>query len=101
MADHDDMLDLEHIDRELQHREIVGVLGRGEIGDIAVDEQFARLQVDDLVGGHPAVGAADPEILRRLLALQPLEEAGSAANHALRPGAVIGFQVIQHGRRPT
>jgi hypothetical protein len=66
---HHDVLHLDHIDRELQHG--------GEIGDIAVHEQFARIEIDDLIGGHAAVGAADPEVFRRLLAHQPLEEAAS------------------------
>ena len=39
--DHD-VVNLHHIDRELQHREIVGVLRRRKIGDIAVYEELAR-----------------------------------------------------------
>ena len=60
MAHHHDMLDLDDIDRELQHRKIVGVLRRREIGDVAVDEQLARIEIDDLIGRNPTVGAADP-----------------------------------------
>ena len=100
MPDHEDMLHPQHIDGELQDREVVGVLGRGEIGDIAVDEELARIEVHDLIGGHPAVGAADPEIFRRLLALEPAEEAGLGGNPAFGPGAVVGYQVIEHGCRP-
>ena len=74
MPDHDDVADLDDIDRELKDREIIGVLRRGEIGDVAVDEQFAGTDTDDLVRGDAAIGTADPEILRRLLAFQPLEE---------------------------
>ena len=85
MADHHDVLDLEHVDGELQHREIVGVLRRGEIGDVAMDEQLAGVEVDDLVGRHAAVGAADPQIFRRLLARQPAEEIGVAGDLAGRP----------------
>ena len=79
VAHHHDVLDLDHVDGELQHGEVVGVLRRGQVGDVAVDEQLARIEVDDLVGRHPAVGAADPQVFRRLLALQPLEEVGSVA----------------------
>ena len=97
MADHHDVLDLEHVDRELQHREIIGVLRRGEVRDIAVDEQLAGIEIDDLVGGHAAVGAADPQILGRLLAFEPTEETGVGRHHALCPGAVIGLEMIEHG----
>ena len=38
MANHHDVLDLDDVDGELQHRQIVGVLRRGQIGDIAMDE---------------------------------------------------------------
>ena len=94
MAHHDDVLHLDDIYGELQHRKIIGVLWRGEIGDIAMDEQFAGRQVHDLIGGNAAVGTADPQILRTLLALQPLEEFRIQRNHAFRPGPVIGFQIV-------
>ena len=70
VADDQDVLHLQHVDGELQDGEVVGVLRRREIGDVAVDEELAGIEVDDLVGGHPAVGAADPEIFRRLLAVR-------------------------------
>ena len=38
-----------------------------DIGDVAVDEDLARQHADDLVGRHPAVGAADPEVFGILL----------------------------------
>jgi hypothetical protein len=43
-----------------------------------VDKQLARIEVDDLIGRDAAVGAADPQVFRRLLALQPFEEASAA-----------------------
>ena len=93
---HYDVLYLQYIDRELKHGEVVGILGRREVGDISMDEQFTRGEAHNLVGGHPAVGAADPQILRHLLALEPLEKLAIGRDHALRPGAVACFQVIQH-----
>ena len=39
-----------------------------------MNEQVARQQADDLVGRHPRIGTADPQVLRRLLAGQFLEE---------------------------
>jgi hypothetical protein len=65
-----------------------------------MDEQLAGIEPDDLVGGHAAVGAADPQILRRLLALEPHEEARVAGDLALRPGAIIGLEMIEHGGEP-
>jgi hypothetical protein len=50
-----------------------------EVGDVAMDEQFARPQADDLVGGHPTVCTADPEVLGRLLSGQRFEETADRA----------------------
>jgi hypothetical protein len=97
MADHDDVTHLDDIDGELQHRKIIGVLRRGQVRDIAMDEQFTRRQIHDLIGGNPAVGTTDPQILRPLLAFQPLEEIRVERNHAVSPGAVVGFQIVEHG----
>src|SRR5580700_6605637 len=97
MPNHDDVLDLEDVDGELKHRQIVGILGRRQIGDVAVHEQLAGIEADDLVRRNPAVGAADPQILRRLLARQTPEKSGVRGDHPIGPGAVVGLQVIQHG----
>src|SRR5262245_3330056 len=97
MADHQDMLHLEYVHRELQDREVVGVLRRSEIGDVPVHEELARTQANDLVGGNAAVGAADPQVFRRLQAFEPRKEVGIGRDHALRPGPVVCLQVIQHG----
>ena len=43
-----------------------------DVGDVAVHEDLARREPDDLVRRHPAVRAADPEVLGRL----PLGEIG-------------------------
>ena len=96
VAHHHDVLHLQHIDGELEHGQIVGVLGRGEIGDVAVHEELARIEVHDFVGGHPAVGAADPQILGRLLPLEALEETRVGGDLAFGPGAVACLQMIQH-----
>ena len=67
VSDDDDVLDLEHVDGELHHRQAIEVGMHDDVGDVAVDEHLARRQADDLVGRHAAVGAADPEVFRRLL----------------------------------
>jgi hypothetical protein len=50
VPDDQDMFDVQRIDGEQEHREVVGVLRRSEVGDVAVHEQFARIKPDDLVG---------------------------------------------------
>ena len=67
---HDDVFDVQHIDRKLHHRQAVQVGVHDDVRDVAVDEQLARQQADDLVRGHAAVGAADPQVSRALLLRQ-------------------------------
>ena len=97
MPDHHDVLHVENVDGELQHREIVGVLGRRQVADVPMHEQLTGVDIHDLVGGHAAVRAADPEEFRRLLALEPAEVVGILRDHTLRPGTVVLFQMIDHG----
>src|SRR5262249_45192057 len=59
------------------------------VRDVAVDEHLPRRQSDDLVGGHAAVGAPDPEMLRRLLSRERLEEVRILLGDAARPRAVV------------
>jgi hypothetical protein len=80
MADDDDVAHLDDVGRELDHREAVEVRVDDDVGDVAVDEQLARLEVDELVGRDAAVGAADPQVLRRLLLQKAGEEARRAAS---------------------
>ena len=95
VADDDDVLDLQHVDRELQHREAVEVGVHDDVGDVAVDEQLARRETDDLVGRHAAVGAADPEVSRRLLLARVGEEIRIAVAQARGPRAVAFEQVFE------
>ena len=92
MPHHHDMLHLEDIDSELKHRQVVRILRRGQVGDVAVHEEFAGIEVDDLVGGYPAVGAADPQILRRLLAFSRLKKPASAATLRSAQARLLAFR---------
>ncbi len=67
VADDEDMPDFQHVDRVLQHGEAVKIRVADDVGDVAVDEYFTRRQPDNLVGRHPRIRAADPQVLRRLL----------------------------------
>jgi len=49
------VLDLEDVHGVLKHRETVHVRVNDQVGDVAMDEQLAGQQSNDLVSGHPAV----------------------------------------------
>jgi hypothetical protein len=85
----DHVPDPEHVHGELQHGKAVEVRVHHDVGDVAVHEQLARHQPDDLVGRHAAVGAADPQVLGRLLPGEPREEVGVARRGALGPHPVV------------
>src|SRR5262245_56374083 len=63
---HDDVLHLQYLDRELEHRQVVGILWRCEVGDVSVDEDFARIEIHNLSCWYPAVGASNPQVFWRL-----------------------------------
>jgi hypothetical protein len=60
-----------------------------DVGNVAVNEDLTGKQSNDLVGWNPAVGAAYPKKLRRLLFGEPSEEAGLACLRLRSPGAVL------------
>src|SRR5581483_4632838 len=74
VPNHEDVLDFQHFHGKLQHRQIVCILRRREIGDIPVHEELARFEVYDLVRRHTAVRTANPQVLWRLLTFEALEE---------------------------
>src|SRR5690606_25381131 len=67
VAGHEDMLDLEYVDRELDYRKAVQIGMQYHVGHITVNEKLPRQQADDLIGRHSRIGTTDPEIFRRLL----------------------------------
>ena len=89
MAANDDVPDLEHVHGELHDAEAVQVGMHHKIGHVAVYEEFAWRKIDDLVGRHAAVGAADPKKIRPLLPGKLAEEMGIPLDDLLGPGAVI------------
>ena len=88
VAADDDVLDLEHVDGELQHRQTVEVGMDDDVGDVTVDEQFTRRHTQQFIGRHAAVRAADPQVFRGLLRSEGLEKAGVFFHHRRRPVAV-------------
>ena len=61
------MANFQDINSVLKDCEQIEIGFGNHIGDIAVDEYFAGCEAGDLVGGHAAVGATDPEVLGGLL----------------------------------
>lgn len=57
----------ENLDRILQHGKAVEVGMHNDICDVSMDKNLTRWQVDDLIGGHASIGAADPQDLGFLL----------------------------------
>ena len=94
VADDDDVLDMQHVHGVLQHRQAVEIGVDDDVGHVAVDEQLAGQQVDDLVGGYAAVGAADPEVAGILLCGEFAEEVRVLRVDAFGPEAVLFDQVL-------
>jgi len=63
-----------------------------EIRYVSVDKEFARVEAHNLVGRHSAVGAADPQILRRLLAFESPEKVGVGRNHPFHQARLFAFK---------
>ena len=70
------------------------------VGDVAVHEELAGHQADDLVGRHAAVGTADPQVGGRLLRGERLEEVGVALDDPPRPQLVV-FEKVRKVAHPT
>ena len=79
----------QHLDGVLDHGQAIQVGVDHEVGDVAVDEDFAGGEAENLVGGNAAVGATDPKELRRLDGGKAIEKAGVGGLHAARPFAII------------
>lgn len=67
MAANNNMLYFEYLDRKLNDGQTIEIAMHNNIGDISMDKDFARGQINDLVGGHATVGAADPQNFGGLL----------------------------------
>ena len=100
VAAHDDVIDAQDVDGELDDRQAIEVTVHDDIGHVAVNEKLTWQQSHDLVRGHAAVRAADPEEVRCLLERQSLEERGIAPGNVRGPGAIAGEQFVQVGQDP-
>ena len=85
VAEHDDERAVEHADAELERAEDAGV---DDVAGGAHDEEVAEALVEDDLGGHPRVGAAEEDRERVLLGRDPVPEV-----HVLvRVGALVGHE---------
>src|SRR5262249_19110456 len=79
----------------LDRGQAVQVRVNDDVGNIAMDEHLPGQQADDLVRRHTAIGAADPEVARDLLANQAFEELGVLPYHLGGPCPILREQVTQ------
>ena len=91
----DDVRNFEHLHGVLDDAEAVEVGGDHLIGDVAVRENGARQRVDDDVGRHAAVRAANPQEFGLLIGRETLEIAGIALTDFLGPGFVLKQQFFE------
>src|SRR5262249_10348379 len=96
VADHENVLHLQDVGGELKPGEVGRILRRRQIGNVAMNEQFARIEPDDFVGWDTAVRAPDPKIFRRLLAGETLEETRIRRRLCGGPGSIVCLQMIEH-----
>src|SRR6056297_775893 len=68
---------------------------------VAVNKDFAGVEARHDIRRNPAIGAADPEKLRRLLCGQSREIGWIFGIALLRPSAIAVDEIIQHGVAPS
>ena len=103
MAHDDDIADLENLHRKLQGgRDTVGqsarVVGRHQVGDVAHDEDFARVAVENHFRRDARVTAADEHDVRPLAGCsKTLETAALQRQPGLDEGPIaLGQSCQQH-----
>ena len=90
---------VQDIDRVLEHGETVEVGVDDDVRDVAVHEELARRETDDLVRRHSAVRAADPQVPRGLLRGKARKVVGVALGDAPGPGPVACEQILEPAHR--
>ncbi len=88
VAADDDVLHLEVFHRVVHHAEQVVIGVDHQVGHVTLHEDGARQRVGDFFGGHPAVGAADPQELRVLPLSHIVKQIGGFFLDILYPNLV-------------
>src|SRR5206468_2577437 len=89
MAANDHVPDLQLGDGKVQDSQQVDIGVHHEVSYITVDEYLSGVGARDLVGGHPAVAAANPKELGGLQLGQSFKEVRVFGYHAGSPGLVF------------
>ena len=97
VAADDDMFHFQGLDGELKHGENVHVARVHHVGDVAMHEHLARVEVEYFVGGDPAVRATDPQIAGRLLLREAGEERRIGPGLLFRPSGVALKEMAETG----
>src|SRR3546814_5123881 len=71
----------------------IGTFRNRQLGDLAMNEHFVGIEINNLGRRHPAVRTPYPEILWPLLAHQRTKERRIDAHLGLRPSTVVGQQL--------
>lgn len=97
MTHHQHVSDAQHIDSKQKGGIKIDVTHRREVGDVAVNEHLARIEIDNFCCWNAAIGTAHPKITRALLADEPRKEIGIALRLSPRPFEVpieqVGYAV--------
>ena len=67
MTAHDDVLDLEYVNRVLQYALAVEVGSNHLVGNVAMDKNLAGFGIDDNFRRHTTIGTANPKEIGGLL----------------------------------
>ena len=89
VAADNDMLHLQHLHGILNNGEAVGIVVDDNVGNIAVEKELSRREVEDLTGRNPAIRATDPKVFRGLSFRELLEEAGLLSGDPGGPFPVV------------
>lgn len=95
MAADDDVADFQNIHGILHDGKEVEIGFHDDVGDVAMDENLAGGEACDLIGGHAAVRATDPKVLRALLVGEFAEKIRVVGMDIGGPLAVALEEVIQ------
>ena len=101
VAHHHHMFYFQYIDRILQYGETIEICVHYHVRNVAMHEDFPRHQADDLIGGHPTIGTANPEVFRALLSGQFLEKPGITGFNTESPIPILFKQIIKLVQRTS
>jgi hypothetical protein len=90
-----DMFYPEHFHGVLQYRHTIKIGMDHHVGNVAMHENFPGQQIDNLIGGDPAVGAPYPEILRVLLGYKPYKKIWILSDNLLRPDSIFLEKAVE------